>query len=647
MKSLSLEIQKMAALAVFNSLYNVQKDIYTVMSEFIKQIYAINGLPSGYTLEELREELINQFGFDNIPYAVVKNAVTRKLSLEKDSISGRYFIPAEQRDSYETISNELEEAEKDSELILTALINFYERQEKEQASKIVKDELQQALYQYLFNDKYYSKYSNIINLFIIKNEENEHFQSKLQPILEGCLIQAALKYQSSPNQLDKFNNTLYIYLDTEIIFHLAGYNGPFYQTLVQEFIQQVVNMNKEISKRHNDEKILLRYFEEVDKEIGNFFERAESIVKGKVPLDRTNNAMVTIVQDCHSASDVLAKKSELNLLLNKYKIILENKFNYYEHDREKYNIEDSIFISNIVNHDEKEKIVKSLILLSHVNVRRGNRPQQIFNNIGCILLTGNETTRRLSLDERVLTKGNVPLATDLAYLTNRFWFTTHQSFSKKNDLQSFKISTRARIAISANIARKAQIEYNKILQEYTDGQLSNESIAERLSELHQLPTMPESVGNEEENIADYYTILNANDIERLIEEKNIERNRQKEIISEKDQEILEKDKRIIELEERPLRFFLHIVLFLRSIVLYAVVIGTIICIIFAIIDICKEPKCNWQSIIALIGFIFSVCSMKNKKMRFWFSPKSFNRDETERTIKWIRNRENNKNITKP
>ena len=68
MKIISNETQKLAALAVFGALYDAKKDIYSVLCEFIKQIFVIKGLHSIFSVEGLREELVSQFGFDNILY---------------------------------------------------------------------------------------------------------------------------------------------------------------------------------------------------------------------------------------------------------------------------------------------------------------------------------------------------------------------------------------------------------------------------------------------------------------------------------------------------------------------------------------------------------------------------------------------------
>lgn len=637
MNKLSKDTQKLAALAVFSSLYNANKDIYTVISEFVKQIYVINGFHSSYTIDELRLELEDKFGFDNIPHVVVKTAVSKRLNLIKDSNSGRYFVSSDDIDTYQTISNDLHEAESDSELILVKLIAFYERQTKEQVTETIKEDLQCAIYQYIFNDKIIPKYSDLINLFIVEYEKDEQFSFKLQQIFEGCLIQSALRYQSTPNQLDKFNNKLCIFLDTEIIFHLAGYNGSFYQTLAEEFILQVDNMNKEIQKCHKEKKILLRYFEEVDNEIEIFFDKAEKIVANRMVLDRSNNAMVSIVGGCSVPSDVLGKKSDLKLLLKKYDIVLDNKYSYYENENQEYNIEDFDFVNNILNPEEAEKIKDSLKLLSHINVRRGCRGQNIFNNVGFILLTGNETTRRLSCDERILKKGNVPLATDLSYLTNRFWFTTHQSFSISDDIQSFKISTRARMAVSASIAHKAQLEYKKIKQEYDDGKLSNERIAEQISELQQYPTMPEKVLSEQENITDYYVFLN-NGVEQLIEEKSIEKRRKDEVIKEqnkiildKDATISEQDKKIKYLEERPKRICWHIILFFRFIFFWSILLFFILILIKSLIKIFCTKELEVIDVLSfVVGVIVPILEFVNKKIRLYLLFNSFGRSEVEK-----------------
>lgn len=680
MKTISIETQKLAALSVFGTLYDAKKDIYSVLREFIKQLYVIKGLHSKFSVENIRKELDDQFGFDNIPLSVVKTTIQKMSEVDLDPETHIVSISDKiDNKNYQTISEELQKAELESEGIIDSLCVFFEKQNNQKITEDEKMQLQQALYSYLLKDEYQSQYSELINLFIIEHERDINFTSQLQQIVDGVLIQSALRYQSHPNQIDKFNNTLYIYLDTEIIFFLAGYNGALYQTLAQEFLEQVANMNAEARKVHKEDKIKLRFFEEVDTEITDFFNLAIKIVDDEVPLDKTKPAMKSIVQGCLSASDVIAKRSDLNLLLKKYDIKIDNKINYYEQDKHKYNIENKAFYENVTDPQEQKKIDSALCLLSHVNVRRGDRSQKIFNNVGCILLTGDAVTIRISLDERVLQNGNVPLATTMSYLTNRFWFTTNQGFSNNPNIQSFKVATRARLALSAEMAQKIQTQFRKLQAEHKKGTLSDEVIAERLSELQQYSLTPENLEDKQEVISEYYAFLRIGDIGKLIEDRAIEKKKADELIesqtriiaqqertiqeqqnqlSEQDvliksqsrriaenensirdneQTISIQDNRIKNLEERPLRIMWHILLFCRFIFTWVIFIFAILLLLYTLCDIYRNHGqesfyANFAAISSIASLIVACAIPLYKRTRTWLSPKSFDGNAVRKRI---------------
>lgn len=679
MKTISIETQKLAALAVFGTLYDAKKDIYNVLCDFIKQLFVIKGLHSTFSIEGLRDELSSQFGFDNIPLSVVKTTINKMKELHIDEETHQISVIDEDIKKFESISKDLQKAEQESDSIIEGLFHFIEKQNKKRVSEEEKEQIQHELYSYLLKEEYQSQYADIINLYILEHEKDENFITRLQQIVVGVLIQSALRFQSHPNQIDKFNNTLYIYLDTEIIFHLAGYNGALHQTLAQEFLEQVSKMNSEAKKIHKDDRIKLRFFEEVDQEIADFFNLAIKIVNDEIPLDKTKKAMKNIVNGCQSASEIIAKKSELNLLLKQNNIQLDNKINYYEQDKHKYNIENKAFYENLTDPLEERKVDAALCLLSHVNVRRGERSQKIFNNVGCILLTGDATTMNIALDEKVLSKGNVPLATTMSYLTNRFWFTTNQSFSNNPNIQSFKIVTRARIALSTEMSHKIQQQFRKLQQEHKQGRLSDALIAEQLSELQKYSLPPENLDDKQSSVSEYYNFLRISDAGQLVEERAIEKKKSDELIKtqsntiakqtqtineqnslikeqnhlieqqknqitdhanllkQNEQTITQQDERIRVLEEKPLKIALYILFFLRFLAMWLIFIASLTLFAYTIIDIYKNYE--YEAFYNIIGVLSSIICLVIavvipifKKTRFWLSYKSFNTESVEHVL---------------
>ena len=71
----------MASLAVFRALYNGKKDIYAIISEFIKLII-INKNIKHFELQQMIIWVSDEYGF-NLPEAVIKRSVNKLNFLEK------------------------------------------------------------------------------------------------------------------------------------------------------------------------------------------------------------------------------------------------------------------------------------------------------------------------------------------------------------------------------------------------------------------------------------------------------------------------------------------------------------------------------------------------------------------------------------
>ena len=97
-----------------------------------------------------------------------------------------------------------------------------------------------------------------------------------------------------------------MFLDTEVLFNIAGYNGALYKRTSEDFLGPVEKAN--IKKK----RIELRYFTEIDDEIKRFFNSAERIIEGHGDLIRST-AMDSILNGCESVSDVRKKRGRFFL----------------------------------------------------------------------------------------------------------------------------------------------------------------------------------------------------------------------------------------------------------------------------------------------------------------------------------------------
>lgn len=92
---------------------------------------------------------------------------------------------------------------------------------------------------------------------------------------------------------------------TEILFHLAGYNGELYKVLASDLLQFISEINQKVSGKR---VIKLKYFAEVKTEIEGFFTKAKYLLEGNSKPNPSVTAMVTIINGCKSISDIQAKK---------------------------------------------------------------------------------------------------------------------------------------------------------------------------------------------------------------------------------------------------------------------------------------------------------------------------------------------------
>lgn len=103
---------------------------------------------------------------------------------------------------------------------------------------------------------------------------------------------------------------LTLYLGTEILFSLAGYNGEIFHQFACDFFEQVRLANTGATP-----KIVLRYFADIKKEIDDFFNIACEIVEGKRYRLLDKPAMKAITNGCNTSADVDIKKSDFYHLL--------------------------------------------------------------------------------------------------------------------------------------------------------------------------------------------------------------------------------------------------------------------------------------------------------------------------------------------
>ena len=514
----------MASLAIFKTLYDEKKDLYSVIASFSQQLIYDQKL-HGFSLQEFCNKIKDSYGF-NLPNAVVKTSLKRLNFLDCNNLYYTYQGTFEELLDKETVSSLEKDNEHKNQAIFDALSHYVEKEEKLVLNEEQKEGLYNSFCSYVIDENADVEFKNDISSFIISNSGDTAFSEQLNNIRLGVVIFVGLAYNTNNDKIDGIDTKLNIYLETEILFHRAGYNGELFKTLYEDFSTLAINVNQRACKS----LISLYYFSETRKEIEDYFAIAEDIVNGKKQLDPSKTAMKYIVDHCETASDVKELEAEFFDDLTENGILLDHQENYYDKENYELNIEHEKFIQD--DSVTEANVLDKLRLLNYINIKRGVKPQNIFRNIGHILLTGNSLTFRLAFDEEIRKEGDVPLATGLDFITNRLWLIADKGMASNMKLKSLDILTKAQIVMSTSVSESVAKKFKKLIQEDKEGNFNLEKKKAALAGLHIHSIKPEDLDST--NQETYLNFIKAKDIDAYIASNELEKQQAREKLAMSD-----------------------------------------------------------------------------------------------------------------
>lgn len=471
----------MASYATFKELYNSEKyrSPYQILSEFIKYILVSKSLYT-FTATDVQSNLNSEFGFCP-PIAVIRTAM--KSIPEVKLIDSRYQVRNLQNDVvFQTCR---QQAEEKSNSIIDALIQFAE----EKNSIILdKNKLSQELIAFVMGDYDGSKYQQIISSFFLHNQTNEGIKAAMSAIHEGSILYAGLAHNIS--EFGSLKKQITLFLDTEILFHIAGLNGDIYKTLADDFLKLVNAAN------HGGKKIKLKYFSKVEKEINNFYESAEQIVSGHGILN-PSSAMKSIIDGCKDVSDVSDKKVDLFCKLhNEYGIEKDDKENYYTDSDTIYNLEGLDF-QEYPNADDQNG--EGYMFCSHINkLRKGKQTTDLLSSK---YLCVTNTRRVLEISHAITEQEKNPetgerycdYAVNLSYITNLLWYKLNRGFGSTEFPKNLDVVIKARTILSGYITQGITTTFKDIRKKADSGELNQDRVVERIAALREKKTLPEEL----------------------------------------------------------------------------------------------------------------------------------------------------------
>ena len=539
----------LASFSTMKSLVDAQQyqSPYQILAEFIQYIIIKSNLHS-FTAIEMKNRLFEVFGFD-IPEAVVRTTV-RGLQFVKTENRIYHVNPIELKDN--SAFEEMKAvAEANNTDIIDLLIAF--AQETDPSSAIWADALTQEFIAYLLDDHQSTaagKYTDLIGRFILKNESDEKIQSALTAIREGSILYIGLNHNIS--ETGSLRKPLTLFLGTEVLFSLYGYNGEIYKQLAQDLYDQIKAANV------GTKRITLRYFSEVKKEIDDFFTSAELIVDGKQLLFDTV-AMKAIINGCSTAGDVKVKKADFfHVLQCSYGIMEDDRSSYYENTDDQYNLE-----SLSVDPQQYD----SIKFISHINKLRKGRIYPYDLDAEYLIVTNSGITLRASREqvERVMKEQAVDSACDYAVsverLTNILWYKLGNGLGRKEYPNNVNAVLKARMLLASKISQNISKLYMETRAQYRAGVITEDQLASRIITLRKKPITPEELTAETiedsldfslEYLTRYEEEVNRNkealqEKEHLLQVLSDQKDR---VISEKDGALAEKEQLIQAQQDR-------------------------------------------------------------------------------------------------
>ena len=530
-----------SSLVVFRKMYEGRQSIYAIIAEFAKIIIISQKLTS-FELNEMCNLLKNEFGLCIVP-AVLKTAL-KKLDFLKREKNVYTLDRLLSSDNVKEIEEQIEQSKYIVSSIIDEYINY--KKEKNKVGCIDEPSTKEGFCKFIIDGNAIEDVdTGIISAFIVERKGRADFEQACKYIREGLVIYNGLSYNADGELLEKIDTPLTVYLETEMLFHATGLNGTLFKSLFSDFYQVVSEINMATNKQYGKNMISLAYFPETKKEVDNYFGQAENIIENNRQIDRSKPAMDIILKGCNSVADVKQKEIEFWRDIDGMGIkIDEMSFDLSKDYYAKYNLSVDEDFADSKTEDDKKKTYDVGQMMSKVNYLRRSTNTNIFRLAKAIILTGSRKT--LCLSDKNTQQQNVPFATTLSYLTNRFWYSLHKGIFKDGTIvPGTNVFTMAKIAFSQRVNEGLLSEYKKVKQQFDNGTITQEQANALIAGLKVDFLKPESVTKELVDEGFCFDIFNGEAIELAKAEQMLERQQHSEEISQKNKELSIKNQALV------------------------------------------------------------------------------------------------------
>lgn len=517
----------LATYVTYKKLYvNRETDVYDIISEFVKYV-VLKEHKTSYSQVELLNLVKDNFDF-KIPSLVLKPAATRIKGITFNN-EKKYCVDYSRVKTSENFEQIQAEAFKNNDIIMNDIICYIETKLSKKLDDEERKKVMNSFRRYILDETSSDEYVELISTFIIEKSEDKEYVNKIDYIREGHILYNGLCLNQHISECG-WKNKLTIYMDMEILFHLAGYNGTTFQKIAEEFLDLVSEANK--TKKY----IYLKYFNETKKEIDQFFHTAEVIYQTNQLIKPGHTAMESIVGGCKSVVEIGEKQSKFYYLLQKYNIAEETKTDFYA---PKYQT------ANLESLDFTPEELENVRLISHINKLRNNQVFEDYAFAEYILLSETRTVlefsrKFISEKEEELRKISgdpdkrlVPYAVNLYTLTNTLWYRLNKSLNCIGEPTTVNSVIRAQIVLAKYINDSIVTEYESLVEKKNRNAIDDKELMFTIMGLRQRSKKPENIIRE--GVEDAISFLCEKEIDKfaedyqseLAEHKQVKRNYEK------------------------------------------------------------------------------------------------------------------------
>jgi hypothetical protein len=422
------EFNLLSSVAVLRAIYDGDNDIYDVLSEFIRALISEKSLQTLNSLE-CKKHLEDEFGF-HIPEAIIKSCLKKRLVKSGDLVleSGAYTV-SETFKIHSSFDIDFQSSKRDYANVIDRLSFYCSNSGR---IEINRNQLEANFEDYLLRPDKKNKHTSEIANFVVANENDLEFINKINNIEEGLILYTGIRYSPDLSTLGQWRENLIVFLDSEHLFSAVGLNGGLYKTIFEDFYK----LANEASGNKKGGKISLKFFEETGEDIEKFFFAAQKIISGKSRIDPSKTAMVNICKGCKYESDIIAKKTEFYNSLDALKIFREKPTNYY--DNPEFNVESEKVLKSVKEevsseHTSEVMIAGILKVFTKINYLRQGQSNIGIDRVASIFLTESWLPQRISFSDAIFEgNGSIPFATNIEFLTEKFWFKLDKGLGGKN-----------------------------------------------------------------------------------------------------------------------------------------------------------------------------------------------------------------------